>query len=359
MSTGGTRLAASCAPHQRLGGGLKVRLARRLRRLAALALALGPTGLLAQAVPPPQPIRPAPTVQQLTLAAPAPTPPWLVCGGERSQLPLWSLFVLPGERGDCEIQAGSPAGGYRLQGPGVQVQTAGQRWSWQAPAQPGLVQLRLEGPGLKQPRILQLWVMTPAAAVVDGRLQGFRIGQYPGNDGGRGPLYGPPRGYVEVTPANAATRVSPEYRLGQFVSKQSPHYPKYVVLRTRLLEKLEWLTTAARLQGMAEGPFVVMSGYRTPYYNARLGNRPLSRHQWGGAADVYIDDRPRDGHMEDLNGDGRLSREDAVWLAQWIERQAATPAYRERFIGGLGIYGSTSSHGPFVHIDVRGVRARW
>jgi uncharacterized protein YcbK (DUF882 family) len=28
-------------------------------------------------------------------------------------------------------------------------------------------------------------------------------------------------------------------------------------------------------------------------------------------------------------------------------------------IGGLGIYGSTSAHGPFIHVDVRGTRARW
>jgi uncharacterized protein YcbK (DUF882 family) len=28
-------------------------------------------------------------------------------------------------------------------------------------------------------------------------------------------------------------------------------------------------------------------------------------------------------------------------------------------IGGIGIYKATSAHGPFVHIDVRGNRARW
>jgi acetyl-CoA carboxylase carboxyltransferase component len=47
--------------------------------------------------------------------------------------------------------------------------------------------------------------------------------------------------------------------------------------------------------------FVVMSGYRTPFYNAAIGNVPYSRHVWGGAADIYIDDAPRDGEMDDLN----------------------------------------------------------
>ena len=27
--------------------------------------------------------------------------------------------------------------------------------------------------------------------------------------------------------------------------------------------------------------------------------------------------------------------------------------------GGLGVYRSTAAHGPFLHVDARGVRARW
>jgi hypothetical protein len=27
--------------------------------------------------------------------------------------------------------------------------------------------------------------------------------------------------------------------------------------------------------------------------------------------------------------------------------------------GGAGLYESNSSHGPYVHVDVRGSRARW
>jgi uncharacterized protein YcbK (DUF882 family) len=30
-----------------------------------------------------------------------------------------------------------------------------------------------------------------------------------------------------------------------------------------------------------------------------------------------------------------------------------------QLIGGIGIYKATDAHGPFVHIDVRGNRARW
>ncbi|MFH2036543.1 MAG: hypothetical protein ABIJ45_09090 [Candidatus Zixiibacteriota bacterium] len=33
--------------------------------------------------------------------------------------------------------------------------------------------------------------------------------------------------------------------------------------------------------------------------------------------------------------------------------------FYEKFIGGLGRYKKTEDHGPFVHTDVRGYRARW
>jgi hypothetical protein len=28
-------------------------------------------------------------------------------------------------------------------------------------------------------------------------------------------------------------------------------------------------------------------------------------------------------------------------------------------VGGAGVYPATSAHGPFIHIDTRGYRARW
>jgi hypothetical protein len=62
--------------------------------------------------------------------------------------------------------------------------------------------------------------------------------------------------------------------------------------------------------------------------------------------------------MDDLNGDGRIDEEDAEWLRRLIPRLGPTPA-DGRFEGGLSAYGSTAAHGPFVHVDVRGYRARW
>jgi uncharacterized protein YcbK (DUF882 family) len=103
----------------------------------------------------------------------------------------------------------------------------------------------------------------------------------------------------------------------------------------------------------------VMSGFRTPQYNQRGvgagGRAQNSRHQYGDAADVFVDNN-RDGQMDDLDGDGRITTSDARLLARFVER---VEARHPDLVGGVGIYRATSAHGPFVHVDVRGVRARW
>ena len=58
----------------------------------------------------------------------------------------------------------------------------------------------------------------------------------------------------------------------------------------------------------------------------------------------------------DLNGDGRIDARDAAVLAEAAERvEQAHP----ELVGGVGIYRGNGAHGPFVHIDTRGKRARW
>lgn len=80
-----------------------------------------------------------------------------------------------------------------------------------------------------------------------------------------------------------------------------------------------------------------------------------SRHQYGDAADVYVVNGSRD-WMSDLNNDGAVDTRDARVLASAAER--VERKYPE-LVGGIGVYTATSAHGPFVHIDVRGKRARW
>ena len=47
-----------------------------------------------------------------------------------------------------------------------------------------------------------------------------------------------------------------------------------------------------------------------------------------------------------------------VDLYDLIDKLYGEHSYKP-FAGGLGRYKTTSAHGPFVHVDVRGFRARW
>ncbi len=96
----------------------------------------------------------------------------------------------------------------------------------------------------------------------------------------------------------------------------------------------------------------VLSGYRTPIYNAVLNNVAYSRHVYGDAADIYVDS-DNDRFMDDLNGDGVVSIQDAQLLARLV---ATLPDTR---LSGIRVYAATSDHEPFVDIDTRGYRARW
>lgn len=146
--------------------------------------------------------------------------------------------------------------------------------------------------------------------------------------------------------------------LGQFLCKQDGGYPKYLVLRERLLLKLEYLLEMVHRKGYAAETFAVLSGFRTPFYNHAIRNVKYSRHQWGGAADIFIDVDPQDGVMDDLDGNGKVDVDDALLFYKLIDAEPGKREY-EPFIGGLGLYGTTTAHGPFVHVDARGFRARW
>ena len=102
---------------------------------------------------------------------------------------------------------------------------------------------------------------------------------------------------MEVTRENASTWISPHFQLGQFVCKAGGGYPKYIVLKEKLILKLERIIEEMNLNGTGCKTLHIMSGYRTPWYNAKIGNVAYSRHIYGDAADIYIDSRPEDvGH---------------------------------------------------------------
>ena len=274
------------------------------------------------------------------------------------------LFVLPGERVTLEARSTSPA---ELRATGGRSERLGpRRWAWTAPQEAGDHRLALvpetaagaDGAGDDAAGVtFNVFVMVPRSEVRDGVLNGYRIGRYPESAFRGLARYRPPEGFVEVTPENRDVRVSPHFRLGDFLCKQPAGWPRYVVLEERLLWKLEAVIAALHRREGASS-LHVMSGYRTPHYNAAIGQARHSRHMYGDAADVFVDEKPEDGHMDDLNGDGRETRADARRLYRIADRVASTSLV-DRLIGGMGYYPATPTHGPFVHIDARGYRARW
>ena len=208
---------------------------------------------------------------------------------------------------------------------------------------------------------LSLIVLTPFSAKVAGRIGGYRMGEWPfERRAPRDPAYANPPGFIEVTPANFGVRVSEHFTLGQFVTKgQEDVWPKYVALDRRLVDKLELTIEELRRSGYPVAGLAVMSGFRTPDYNDAggdpAGRSAVSRHLYGDAADVYPDASGRGG-IDDLNGDGRRDLRDARVLAAAAE---SVERRHPELIGGIGVYPGNASHGPFVHIDARGKRARW
>ena len=191
-------------------------------------------------------------------------------------------------------------------------------------------------------------------------LNGYRLGYWPAEKGRlRSEAYRNPEGFIEVTPENEDTRVSEHFRLRDFVSHdQKAVWPKYVVLREPLLDKLELVIQDLNDHGVNAEGMRIRSGFRTPAHNFAVrgeGSARDSRHQFGDAADVFIDQEGT-GKMSDLNGDGKVNFADVKMILDAVERVEAR--YPE-LVGGTGLYAYSGRSGPFAHIDVRGTRARW
>ena len=236
--------------------------------------------------------------------------------------------------------------------------TAPLSWEWVAPAEKGLHPVRIRTIGGEETMTLNVFVTVPTGEVREGYLNGYRIGDYFWAKPWDKLIYRAPPGLIEAAAGSETTHVSPHFTLGQFFCKQSGGYPKYLILRERLLRKLERILEATNAAGYRCDTFAVLSGYRTPWYNRSIGNVKYSRHVWGGAADIYIDESPNDGMMDDLNGDGAMDIHDAKVLYNIIDALYRRPWW-EPLVGGLGRYRKTSAHGPFVHVDARGTRTRW
>lgn len=228
----------------------------------------------------------------------------------------------------------------------------GRDTAWRAPAATGVY--RLTGKARVGARTLRetftAFVTVPTTQAKDGYVHGYRVGHYPAlsqvSRSARA-LALLPEGFIRLDAHSANTPISRSFKLGQFAVKDGARPEKFMLLSPKLLAKLETLIDRLNAEGHHASGLRIMSGYRTPAYNAGIGNKTtLSRHTYGDAADVLADD---------WDGDGRITRADAQILFRIADKLDHTTP----LTGGLSLYAPTSAHGWFVHVDTRGKLARW
>ena len=270
------------------------------------------------------------------------------------------IFVFPDETLTLHVVDADSKTQYTLEvSSGTIFEERGRRWLWKVPRDTGLHVGRIISSPQPDTVTLNVFVMVPFERLKGEYLDSYRIGKYPSIPYRKLPSYKRPRGFIQITRENEETLVGPHFTLNQFVGRQQPRtYPKYIFLRERLILKLENILERVNERGYTANTFAILSGYRTPYYNKAIGNVKYSRHVYGGAADIFIDEDPKDEMMDDLNKDGRIDYRDAAIIYDIIDEMHGKSWY-EPFVGGLARYRKTRSHGPFVHVDVRGFRARW
>ena len=197
---------------------------------------------------------------------------------------------------------------------------------------------------------LTLAVLVPFEEKEGAMLRGYRIGTYLAERvRGKTP---PPEGFLEITPADVDIPITKHLRVGDFLNHdQMGVWPSYAAVNPKLLDKLELvIAEIARWHGakaITDIEIDVHSGFRAPEHNKRIRRAARdSQHQYGDAADVAID----------ANGDGKLTAIDSRMVGLAVE---IVELKHPDLVGGLGIYTSGHSSTNYVHIDVRGRRARW
>jgi hypothetical protein len=277
---------------------------------------------------------------------------------EHSHYRINGIFLMPGENLELKINSASEDSFLILHGDSLHKLIKKTKWNWLAPDTTGYFQLIVHNQNSHDSMYFNIFVMEPADKIKNGFLNGYRIGEYPQVPFKSLPFYQRPAGFIKVNQITSQINISPHFKLGQFVCKQPSGAIKYMVLKERLILKLEAILEESNKQGYPCTTFNILSGYRTPFYNLRIENVKYSAHQWGGAADIFIDANPEDGEMDDLNKDGKIDGQDSEILFQLVDRMSLNELFLP-YIGGLGKYIRSISHGPFIHVDIRGFRALW
>ena len=122
-------------------------------------------------------------------------------------------------------------------------------------------------------------------------------------------------------------QIEKNFKLQEFQCKDGTAVPDEFILNLRQL-----CMNLQTLRDHIGKPIVIISGYRSPEYNKKIGGAKRSQHMLAKAADIVVS--------------GMTSLEVRDIIITLIKEGKMDP-------GGVGIYPT------FVHYDVRGRNARW
>jgi hypothetical protein len=118
--------------------------------------------------------------------------------------------------------------------------------------------------------------LVPFHEKVNGRIGRYRIGFWPAEKGRAvGARSTATRRLHRGDADNKDTRVSEHFKLADFLTHDQVRvWPKYLVLDEALVDKLELVLEDLRAHGYDAKRLHVMSGFRTPQYNATAARQP-------------------------------------------------------------------------------------
>lgn len=275
-------------------------------------------------------------------------------------LQIFSIFVMPGEEIEINITEKNRNNKYILK-TGAKTFTDNSSFKWKAPKKSGYyaVIIKEKNNNNTAAKIkLNVFVMHSYGEKNGEYLNGFRIGNYPEIPLNKKKHYAKPEGFIEINKSLLEVKLTPHFKIKQFVTNQCKKLPQYIVIKESLLLKLEYFLQEVNKKGYYADTFGIVSLYRTPYLNKKIGNNTgLSRHLFGDAADIYIDNNGNN-WMDDLNKDGKIDLLDANVLFDLALEFDKKSEYRQ-LQGGLGSYRGNGLRGPFIHIDTRGFHVSW
>lgn len=277
----------------------------------------------------------------------APSVP-LTLGGERLPPDRLCFLVMPGEAVPLGCPSDSASWEFSCGSP---REASGSSVTWTAPRSHGFATILVRC-GEEQQAFSAI-IPVESSRWRTETLNSFPIGLYgDGNDRSSNPDC-----FIELTQASMGLRISTHFTLGEFLGHVEGAFPQYMALDLALVDKLEAVIGAVGASYLEPVDINVMSGFRTPRYNAAIGNdTEYSLHLYGKAADVWIEGWPPNNLMDDIDRNKRVDVWDGEYLVDVVRRLEAAGGIA---VGGASAYRWTPQHGPFVHIDVRGRPASW